>query len=145
MNMQTRPSPDVTQTLKTGTRRRSRRKWFLALLGVVLLVAFALLGYRWAGGNGRTAAPQFKTDLVTRGSLIVTVAATGTLEPTNEVEVGSELSGIVETVEVDYNDRVEVGQVLARLDRDKLEAAVKKVPCGLGLDTGRGAQVAGKR
>jgi len=54
----------------------------------------------------------------------VTVTATGALEPTNQVDVGSELSGIIKTVEVDYNDRVTVGQILARLDTDKLKAKV---------------------
>jgi HlyD family secretion protein len=54
----------------------------------------------------------------------VTVTATGALEPTNQVDVGSELSGIIKTVEVDYNDRVKIGQILARLDTDKLKAKV---------------------
>ena len=59
-----------------------------------------------------------------RGDLTVIVTATGTLQPTNKVDVGSELSGIVKSVEADYNDRVKVGQVLARLDTSKLEAQV---------------------
>ena len=59
-----------------------------------------------------------------RGNLTVVVTATGTLEPVNQVDVGSELSGIIDIVEVDYNDRVELGQVLARLDTDKLQAEV---------------------
>jgi HlyD family secretion protein len=65
---------------------------------------------------------QYQTKKSQRGDLTVTVTATGTLEPTNQVDVGSELSGIIRTVEVDYNDQVKVGQVLARLDRDKLKA-----------------------
>jgi HlyD family secretion protein len=52
------------------------------------------------------------------------VTATGTLQPTNQVDVGSELSGIVKSVEADFNDRVKVGQVLARLDTTRLEAQV---------------------
>ena len=58
------------------------------------------------------------------GSLTVTVTATGNLEPTNQVDVGSEVSGLVEAVFVDDNDRVTVNQVLARLDISKLEDAV---------------------
>jgi HlyD family secretion protein len=46
------------------------------------------------------------------------------VQPTNEVEISSELSGIIRTVAVDYNDRVKVGQVLAELDTDKLKAEV---------------------
>jgi HlyD family secretion protein len=52
----------------------------------------------------------------------VTVTATGNLAPTNEVEVGSELSGIVRTVAVDFNARVTVGQPLAHLDDTKFAA-----------------------
>ena len=68
------------------------------------------------------APVRYTTAEVTRGDLTVIVTATGTLQPTNTVEVGSELSGIIKSVEVDFNDRVEVGQVLARLDTSKLEA-----------------------
>ena len=54
----------------------------------------------------------------------MTVTATGALEPVNQVDVGSELSGIIKTVEVDFNDRVQRGQVLARLDTDRLKSRV---------------------
>jgi HlyD family secretion protein len=50
------------------------------------------------------------------------VSATGTLEPIKTVDVGIEVSGTIKTVEVDYNDTVEVGQVLAQIDTSKLEA-----------------------
>jgi HlyD family secretion protein len=54
----------------------------------------------------------------------VAVTATGTVQPVNQVDVGTEISGTIRTVEVDYNDRVKVGQVLARIDTDKLQAQV---------------------
>ncbi|MFO7666733.1 MAG: efflux RND transporter periplasmic adaptor subunit [Desulfobacterales bacterium] len=59
------------------------------------------------------------------------MATTGTLQPTNQVEVGSELSGIIRTVEADYNDVVKVGQVLARLDTSRLEAQVQQSKASL--------------
>jgi HlyD family secretion protein len=59
-----------------------------------------------------------------RGDLTVTVAATGTLQPTTQVDVSSELAGTLQSVEVDYNDTVSVGQVMARLDTSKLAASV---------------------
>jgi len=65
---------------------------------------------------------QYKTQEVTRRDLTVIVTATGTLQPTNKVDVSSELSGIIKTVEVDYNSKVKFGQPLARLDTSKLEA-----------------------
>ncbi len=69
-------------------------------------------------------APRYVTSEVTRGDLRVTVMATGALEPINQVEVGTEVSGTVRRVLVDFNDRVRRGQLLAQLDTQKLEAQV---------------------
>lgn len=102
-----------------GTLRRFRR-WTVSGL-LVLAIAVVLL--QWGTDDGSNK-PEYKTQTIQRGNLTVLVTATGNLEPTNEVEVGSELSGIVESVQVDYNDRVKVGQVLATLDTSKLKAQV---------------------
>ena len=67
---------------------------------------------------------RFVSDVILRGELRVTVTATGTLQPTTEIAVGSEVSGIVEDVFVDFNDRVTEGQVIAQLDTEQLEARV---------------------
>jgi HlyD family secretion protein len=64
------------------------------------------------------------TEPAVRANLTVVVTATGTVEPTNQVEVSSELSGIVRKVLVDYNSAVHAGDVLAELDTDKLSATV---------------------
>jgi len=92
------------------------------ILGACMLVIAAIL-LQWAGSNSADQL-QYKTQPVQRGALTVFVTATGTLQPTNQVDVGSELSGIIKFVEVDYNDRVNVGHVLAKLDTSKLEAQV---------------------
>ncbi|MCI5146293.1 MAG: biotin/lipoyl-binding protein, partial [Candidatus Electrothrix sp. AR3] len=81
------------------------------------------------------------TKTVSTGDLIVTVTATGTLQPTNEVDVGSELSGNIEAVMVDFNDQVTVGQVLARLDVSKLNAQVKQTEASLVAAKAKVAQV----
>lgn len=102
-------------------RQKRRKRWgIIALLGV--LVVSGGLGVRNQVLNARL--PQFKTVEVQRGNLTVTVTATGTLKPISQVDVGSEVSGTIETVEVDYNDRVKQGQRLARLNTDQLEAKV---------------------
>jgi len=92
---------------------------------LVLVAALAVGGglLFWLTLN-KDSAVRYQTAVVERGDLTVTVTATGTVEPTNQVEISSELSGIIRDVKVDYNDRVKVGQVLAELDTDKLEAEV---------------------
>ena len=117
---------DIAETLglgvNTGPVGRLRR-WLGWGVGLLLLAAAA--GAYWlqrSGGDG----VQYQTQEARRGDLTVTVTATGNLAPTNEVEVGSELSGIVRTVAVDYNARVTVGQPLAHLDDTKFAAAVMK-------------------
>jgi len=104
--------------LSTGRFARLKAWLLWVLLAIGTAVAVAL----WWTASGTGESPQYVTEPVKRGDLIVIVSATGTLAPTNQVDVGSELSGIIKTVEVDYDDRVRVGQVLARLDTTKLDA-----------------------
>ncbi|PTQ08553.1 efflux transporter periplasmic adaptor subunit [Sphingomonas oleivorans] len=105
----------------TPPSRRSRYiRWALILIG---LIAILWISSRFFGG-GQTAA--YATRPVERGALTVTVSATGNLQPTNQVEVGSELSGLIAEVLVDNNDRVMKGQVLARLDTSRLQDAINQ-------------------
>jgi HlyD family secretion protein len=112
---------------KTPARRRAYLRW--AALAVVLVVVLFLIGWF---GDDESGAVRYRTAEVTRGSLTVTVSATGALQPVNQVEVGSEVSGTIREVAVDFNDRVKQGDVLAVLDTDQLEARVKQA-CLLGL------------
>jgi len=118
--------PDIDEVLGIGKSPRNIwLRWRAAVwLGVAILLFAAAVAY-WVG---QAAAPalRYVTEPATRGDLTVTVTATGTVEPTNVVEISSELSGTVRSVEVDFNDRVTTGQILARLDTDKLEAQVAR-------------------
>jgi HlyD family secretion protein len=80
---------------------------------------------------------RFKTEQVRRGDLLVRVTATGTLQPVNQVEVGTEVSGTIESVAVDYNDRVVANGVLARLDTDQLDARLRQSQAALALAKAR--------
>jgi len=102
-------------------RFSDRRLWGALALIVLALAAFLVLRSKGSGDQ-----PTYHTEPATMGTLAVKVSATGNLQPTNEVDVGSELSGTVEKVFVDDNDRVKKGQVLARLDLSKLQDAVAK-------------------
>ncbi|MFC1659235.1 efflux RND transporter periplasmic adaptor subunit [Pseudomonadota bacterium] len=67
---------------------------------------------------------NFDTDKIERGSILKTVTANGTINPVNIITVGTQVSGTVEKIYVDYNDKVEKGQVLAELDTSILKRRV---------------------
>lgn len=90
----------------------------------MILIALAALFFVRSGS--KNTAATYQTEPVETGTLVVKVSATGNLQPTNQVEVGSELSGIVDKVFVDANDRVQKGKVLARLDLARLQDTVAK-------------------
>ena len=105
----------------------SRRPWWKRIstwVVVGLLLAAAAGAWWWQRQAASNAAPRYVTQPVMRGNLAVTITATGTLQPTRSVAVGSELSGTVIRVLVDVNDRVKKGQLLVELDRAKLGDAV---------------------
>ncbi|MFM7065874.1 MAG: efflux RND transporter periplasmic adaptor subunit [Gammaproteobacteria bacterium] len=104
---------------------RRHRKWLLA--GVAVLVVVFLV----FGRGGDDEAIRYATAKVTRGNLEVKISATGNLAPTNEVTVGSELSGLVDHVYVDVNDRVTRGQPIAQLDTSRLRDAIKRSQASL--------------
>ena len=112
---------DIAAVLKSGRPRR--RLGRIAMWIGVAVVAAGAAWYFWAA-TGASSAVTYTTQSAKRGDLVVTVTATGTVEPTNEVELSSELSGMIGSVEVDFNDRVAEDQVLARLKTDQLEANV---------------------
>jgi len=120
-NSTTEQRNDVAKTLGLDDSSARKSGWKHWWLWGGLVLAVLATGIIWVA-KSKTAAVQYVTQPVRRGDLIVTVSATGTLQPIKKVEVGIEVSGTIKTVEVDYNDQVKVGQVLARLDTSKLEA-----------------------
>ncbi len=101
-------------------------RWIrIAAVALALALAVALVL------GTRDEAPRYATAEVTRGDLQVTISATGHLAPTNEVDVGSELSGLIEAVLVDVNDRVDKGQPLARLDPLRLRDTIARSEAAL--------------
>lgn len=121
-----KPVSEVNQEIGAGNRSHFKRRLFIIVPAIGIVFLFVM----WAK-SGPSSLTQYKTEQVKRGDLVVLVNATGTLEPTNEVEVGSELSGSIKSAEVDYNSNVKVGQVLARLDTSKLDAQVTQSKAAL--------------
>lgn len=122
---------DIAKTLDidpASGNRKGAKRWMIAAVLVTAAVVIALV---FRNASDSSSAVSYKTQEVQRGDLTVIVTATGTLQPTNQVDVGSELSGIIKTVEVDYNSKVKVGQTLAKLDTLKLEAQVTQSKAAL--------------
>ena len=82
-------------------------------LVVTAIAGAAVLLYLLFETGGSNNGVRYVTEPATEGDLTVTVTATGAIQPTNEVELSSELSGIVRSVLVDYNSAVTTGQTLA--------------------------------
>src|SRR2546425_2644955 len=78
----------------------------------------------WYFNNSRGHGPQYLTAPVTRGDLTQVVTATGQLNPVVNVQVGSQISGIIQKLYVDFNSPVKAGQVLAQIDPATYSATV---------------------
>lgn len=122
MNHTTSPeNDDVVTTLGLdGARPRHKLWWLLGIAGLLLVI---VLGFTM---GKKPQQVRYITQPAKLGNLVVTVSATGTLEPLKEVEVGIEVSGTIKSVEADYNAEVKVGEILARLDTTRLEAQAKQ-------------------
>ena len=95
------------------------RPWLIAAVLLVVVVAGVVI---W---RSRAASEEkYRTQPVDRGDIEVTVSATGTIQPVEKVEVGSQVSGTIAWLGADYNSRVRKGQVLAQLDPALFKTAV---------------------
>lgn len=109
---------EIRNTLKMHRQHLRFGNWRWWAGALLLLVVGLYLFLPFPDRTERTVS--YKTAPVKRGDMTITVTATGTLQPRNQVEVGSELSGTIASVEVDYNEEINVDQVLARLDTTAL-------------------------
>ncbi len=96
--------------------RIPRLPWREILLGLGALVVVGGAYLAWNAFFGAPAAARYKTATVGLGDITQTVAANGTLNPVVLVNVGTQVSGTIKKLHVDYNDRVQANQVLAELD-----------------------------
>ena len=93
------------------------------------LVIIALAGLFFFRGKGNE--PQFRTDKVTKGDIVMSVTATGTVNPVTTVLVGTQVSGTIKDIYVDYNAPVKKGQLIARIDPASFEAQVEQAKANL--------------
>lgn len=123
---------NVNQVLGLDQKATGRKRYKL-WLGFIIGLSLVVIAANYYITIDQVTAIQFKTANVKKGDLTVTVTATGKLEPVNQVEVGTEISGTIESVSADFNDQVKVGQVLARLGTDQLQAKFRQSKASLDL------------
>ena len=102
-------------------------KWIIIFLIVGTVIAAGILYIE----HGKNDAPQYQTTAVERGDLTQVVTATGILNPVVNVTVGSQVSGIITKLYVDFNSPVKKGQVIAEIDPSTYQAAVEQSEANL--------------
>ncbi|TIP09653.1 MAG: efflux RND transporter periplasmic adaptor subunit [Mesorhizobium sp.] len=126
------PAPSLKEILGDAAPRKqgmSSRIWRWLITAAAVL-AVGLLAWLYLGqGNAYT----YTTQKATKGDLTVIVTATGSMQPITEVDVSSEISGIIRRVNVDYNSIVHRGEVLAELDTDALKASLANARAKLAV------------
>ncbi len=111
-------------------RSRSGKRWLIA--GVLVLVLIAAAGASWwyAGSGG---AVRYATAAVTRGNVTRAVTATGTVNPVLTIIVGSYVSGVIQDIDCDYNTRVKKGQICAKIDPRPYQSVVNQNKANLDV------------
>jgi HlyD family secretion protein len=105
-----------------------KKSRIVAAVIAVLLVATGFLIYR---RNDASAAPAYRFATIERGNLQSTVSATGALSAVTTVQVGTQVSGQISAIHVDFNDKVKKGQLLARIDPTLQQQAVQDAQAGV--------------
>ena len=95
---------------------KKRTKIILAVLALLIIAGIITT----VANKGKNEVINFQTTQVEPGDISTTITATGTIEPVKTVDVGTQVSGIVKRLYVDYNSVVRRGQVIAELDRTNL-------------------------
>ncbi|HEV7913365.1 MAG TPA: efflux RND transporter periplasmic adaptor subunit, partial [Albitalea sp.] len=96
-----------------------------------LLALLLVAGGAWWFARGGDGAVQYRTAKIERGSLQATVAASGTVTPVTQVQVGTQVSGQIKELFADFNSEVKAGQLLARIDPEAFEYKLRQVQADL--------------
>ena len=103
-----------------------RNKWWLIIL---LLIAGGLCWWLCPSKSGKKK--DFVTVDIVRGDIVQTVTATGEIQPVNTVSVGSQVSGTIEDIFVDYNSKVKQGDILLTIEPSVLQSSVDEANASL--------------
>lgn len=91
------------------------------IISSIVLIALVFVGYRFIKKD-KTVSLEANTVTAVKGSVTKMITATGTIQPITQVEVGTQVSGVVNKIYVDYNSNVKKGQLIAELDKTNLRA-----------------------
>ena len=108
--------------MKLPLEKVLHKKYLFILLAVLIVIA----GTGWLLTGRKSTESRYATANVERGSITQTVSANGTLNPVKLVNVGSQVSGIVKKLYVDFNDHVKAGQILLELDPALMQAQLEQ-------------------
>ncbi len=103
-----------------------RNKWWIAII-VITIILFCL----WLCPSSKSKKKEYITIDITRGDITQTVTATGEIQPVNTINVGSQVSGTIENIFVDYNSRVKKGDVLLTIEPSVLQSTVDEALASL--------------
>lgn len=104
------------------------RRWLKRIVWLAVLCTAIGIGSWWYQSSQSAAnLVSYETARPLRGDLTIIVTATGTIQPTTQIDVSSEMSGVVRTVNVDNNSLIKKGQVLAELDSERYKAQVRSL------------------
>lgn len=110
------------------SRRGIARRWLKRIVWLAVLCTAIGIGAWWYQSSQSAAnLVSYETARPLRGDLTIIVTATGTIQPTTQIDVSSEMSGVVRTVNVDNNSLIKKGQVLAELDSERYKAQVRSL------------------
>jgi HlyD family secretion protein len=108
-------------------RKRNWGKW----VAVLVLAGAVAAGIAWYSKQPREDGPDYKTAAAVRGDLTQVVTANGQLSPVKNVQVGSQVSGIITDIKVDFNSRVKEGEVIAQIDPSTYQRSVEQAEAEL--------------
>lgn len=142
MILQPRAKPNGLAASAAAPARKRTPVWLIVALLVLVLGAAALITFSALRSRG---AQSYETAAVLRGNLNQVVTASGTINAQDTISVGTQVSGTIATLYVDYNSRVRKGQILAQIDPSQFQAQLAQARASLAqaqAQAGAGAQTA---
>ena len=115
--------------LKITEYSNKKPKWIAIFILIIAISGF--IAYIYLSPKQQEESFRYITEPLKKGNLTIMVPATGYIQPVEEVKVGSEVSGTIQKVFVDYNDIVKKGQIIAQIDKTKYQSALNKAKANL--------------